>query len=204
MAKQQSSSMGFFLLLMIAMLILFDPRMRSWMAGIVNYVFFPLFGFNYKYPVLTIFLAGSVVIVISTLIRHYTTNWVEMAKMQDMVSFFQREYRKAIKSQNKYMIKKLQKLQGEIMKKQSEVSTQQMKIMPITLIIFVPIFTWIWEFLIDLAKNGYHYYIDVPWKLHVSLFTSHILPNWILLYSLLSIPLTQIVQYLLRLKWLMQ
>ena len=203
MAKQQSS-MGFFLLLMIALLILFDPRTRTWLANIVNYAFFPIFGFDYKYPVLTIFLAGSIVIILSALIRHFSTNWVEMAKMQDMVSFFQREYREAIKSQNKYKIKKLKKLQTEIMKKQSEVSSQQMKLMPITLIIFVPIFTWMWEFLIKLAESGYHYYIDVPWKLHVSLFTSHVLPNWILLYSLLSIPLTQIIQYLLRLKWLMQ
>ncbi len=203
MAKQQSS-MGFFLLLMVAMLILFDPKTRAGLANIVNYVFFPLFGFHYKYPVLTIFLAGSVVIIISALIRHFATNWVEMAKMQDMVSFFQREYRKALKSQNKYKIKKLQALQTEIMKKQSEVSSQQMKLMPITLIIFVPIFTWMWEFLLSLAEKGYHYYIDVPWKLHVSLFTSHVLPNWILLYSLLSIPLTQIIQYILRLKWLTQ
>lgn len=200
MAKQQSS-MGFFLLLMISLLILFDPRTRSGLANIVNYIFFPLLGFNYKYPVLTIFLAGSIVIIISALIRHYTTNWLEMAKMQHMVSSFQKEYREALKSQNKYKIKKLQKLQTEIMKKQGEVSSKQMKLMPITLIIFVPIFTWIWEFLMKVQ----HYYFDVPWKLHVSLFSNHyLLPNWILLYSLLSIPLTQIVQYLLRLKWLIK
>ena len=53
---------------MVAMLILFDPKTRAGLANIVNYVFFPLFGFHYKYPVLTIFLAGSVVIIISALI----------------------------------------------------------------------------------------------------------------------------------------
>jgi len=203
MAKQQSS-MGFLLLLMVAMLILFDPSTRKGLANIVDYIFFPIFGFNYRYPVLTIFLAGSIIIIISALIRHFATNWVEMAKMQDMVSFFQREYRNALKSQNKHKLKKLQKLQEKIMKKQGEVSSQQMKLMPITLIIFVPIFTWMWEFLLKMAERGYHYYIDVPWKLHVSLFASHILPNWILLYTLLSIPLTQVIQYILRLKWLMQ
>lgn len=198
MAKQQSS-MGFFLLLMISLLIIFDPRLRSALGSAVGAVFYPLFGFNYNYPVLTIFIAGSIVIVISAVVRHLSVDWLEMAKMQEMVSNFQREYRKALKSQNTYKIKKLQKMQAEIMKKQGEVSSKQMRMMPITLIIFVPIFTWIWEFLI----NTPHYYFDVPWTTHVSFFDNPFLfPNWILLYMLLSIPLTQIIQYMLRLRWL--
>jgi len=197
MAKQQSS-MGFFLLLMISLLIIFDPRLRASLGAAVGAVFYPLFGFGYKYPVLTVFIAGSIVIVISAIVRHVAVDWVEMAKVQEMVSAFQKKYREALKSQNKYMIKKMQKMQAEIMAKQSKVSSKQMKLMPITLIIFVPIFTWIWEFLM----NTPHYYFDVPWSLHVSFFkSSFIFPNWILLYMLLSIPLTQVVQYVLRLKW---
>ncbi|KAA0013947.1 MAG: DUF106 domain-containing protein [Thermoplasmata archaeon] len=197
MAKQQSS-MGFFLLLMISLLIIFDPRLRASLGAAVGAVFYPLFGFGYKYPVLTVFIAGSIVIVISAIVRHVAVDWVEMAKVQEMVSAFQKKYREALKSQNKYMIKKMQKMQAEIMAKQSKVSSEQMKLMPITLIIFVPIFTWIWEFLM----NTPHYYFDVPWSFHVSFFkSSFIFPNWILLYMLLSIPLTQVVQYVLRLKW---
>jgi len=197
MAKQQSS-MGFFLLLMVSLLIIFDPRLRASLADIVGYIFYPLIGFHSKYPVLTVFIAGSIVIVISSVIRHLTVDWIEMAKIQHVVSSFQKKYREALKSQNKYMIKKMQKMQMEIMRMQSKVSAKQMKLMPITLIIFVPIFTWIWEFL----YNTPHYYFDTPWSLHVSFFKmTFIFPNWIWLYMLLSIPLTQIVQYILRLKW---
>ena len=197
MAKQQSS-MGFFLLLMISMLIIFDPRIRTALGEAVGVIFFPIFGFNYKYPVLTIFLAGSIVITISAIIRHVTVDWLEMAKMQHMVSHFQKKYREAMKSQNKYMIKKMQKMQVDIMKMQSEVSSKQMRLMPITLLIFVPIFTWIWDFLMTTP----HYYFDTPWHIHVSFFDNPVLfPNWILLYMLLSIPLTQVIQSILRLKW---
>ncbi len=193
--------MGFFIVLMISLMILFDNNLRTALGNIVGYVFFPLFGFGYHYPVLTIFLAGSCVIVISAILRHFSTNWVEMAKIQHMMSAFQKEYRKAMQSQNKYMIKKMKSMQAEMMKKQSEVSSSQMKLMPITLLIFVPIFTWIWQFLI----NCPHHYFDTPWKMHVNFFsTSFLLPNWILMYMLLSIPLTQIIQYLLRIKWLKQ
>jgi uncharacterized membrane protein (DUF106 family) len=77
------------------------------------------------------------------------------------------------------------------MKKQGEVSSSQMKIMPITLLIFIPIWTWIWEFLTGTS----HYFFDVPWAMHVSLLDKTVIfPNWILLYMLLSIPLTQIIQ----------
>jgi len=201
MAQKQQSSMGFFLLLMVAFLIIFDPRIRESLGAAVGAVFFPLFGFGYHYPVLTIFIAGSIVIAISAIIRHFTMDWVEMAKAQERTAAFQKKYREAMKSQNKYQMKKMQKMQQEMMKAQSEISAKQMRIMPITLLIFVPIFSWLWSFLMGTS----HYYFDTPWKFHVSFFDSPVLfPNWILLYMLLSIPLTQVIQYLLRLKWIQQ
>ncbi len=198
-AQKQQSSLLFFMVLMFSMFVLFDPNLRSSMGNAVGIVFYPLFGFNHHYPVLTIFLAGSVVIIISTLIRHFTTDWIEMAKNQEIMSKFQKEYRKARLENNKYMIKKLEKLQPKIMQKQTAASSKQMKLMPITMLIFIPVFTWIWDFLMGVD----HYYFDVPWAMHVNLFDkSVIFANWILLYMLLSIPLTQIIQYLFKfLSW---
>ncbi len=198
-AKKQQSSLLFFMVLMFSMFVMFDPNLRASMGNAVGTVFFPLFGFGYKFPVLTIFLAGSIVIIISTLVRHFTTDWIEMAKNQEIMSKFQKEYRKARLSNNKYMIKKLEKLQPKIMQKQTAASSRQMKIMPVTLLIFIPVFTWIWDFLMGTT----HYYFDVPWSAHVCLFDKYALfPNWILLYMLLSIPLTQIVQYIFKmLSW---
>jgi uncharacterized membrane protein (DUF106 family) len=199
MAKRQQSSFLFFFLLMIAFLIIFDPVIRDAIAIAVNYILYPIIGFNGNYPLLTVFVAGSLVIIISAVVRHLTTDWIEMAKMQEKVSEFQKKYREALKSQNKYMIKKLQSMQQEIMLEQSNITSKQFKIMPLTIILFIPIFTWIWEFLYSIN----HYYFDTPWQIHASLFkSSFIFPNWILLYMLFSVPFTQFVQYLLRLKWL--
>jgi len=194
-AQKQQSSLLFFMVLMFSMFVLFDPNLRSATGNAVGIIFFPLFGFDYKFPVLTIFLAGSVVIIISTLIRHFTTDWIEMAKNQEIMSKFQKEYRKARLENNKYMIKKLEKLQPKIMQRQTAASSKQMKIMPVTMLIFIPVFTWIWDFLMGTT----HYYFDVPWAIHVNLFDKYVLfPNWILLYMLLSIPLTQVIQYLFK------
>lgn len=198
-AQKQQSSLLFFVVLMFSMLILFNQNLRTSMGNAVGMVFFPLLGFGYRFPVLTIFLAGSVVIIISALVRHFTTDWIEMAKNQEILSKFQKEYKEARLSNNKYMIKKLEKMQPKLMQKQGEMSSKQMKIMPITLIIFIPIFTWIWDFLTGTT----HYYFDVPWAIHVNCLDKYLIfPNWILLYMLLSIPLTQVIQYLLKvLSW---
>ena len=194
-AQKQQSSLMFFMVLMFSMFVLFDPNLRSSTGNAVGVVFSPLFGFDHRFPVLTIFLAGSVVIIISTLVRHFTTDWIEMAKNQEIMSKFQKEYRKARLENNKYMIKKLEKLQPTIMKKQTAASSKQMKIMPVTMLIFIPVFTWIWDFL----SGTTHYYFDVPWAIHVSLFDKSVLfANWILLYMLMSIPLTQVIQYLFK------
>lgn len=195
MAQKQQSPLFFFIILMFALFVLFDPNLRTSLGNAVGVVFTPLLGFNHNYPVLTIFLAGSIVIIISTIIRHFTTNWIEMARSQAILSKFQKEYRKARLANNKYMVKKLEKIQPEIMKKQGEMSSKQMKTMPITLIIFIPIFTWIWDFLLGTS----HYFFDVPWGSQVNFFGKYaIFPNWILLYMLLSIPLTQVIQHLLK------
>jgi uncharacterized membrane protein (DUF106 family) len=193
--KQQSSSMLFFFILMLALLVLFDEGLRNSLAGAVGTVFFPLLGFKYQYPVLTIFLAGSIMIFITTVIRHFTMDWIAMAKNQAVMSKFQKEYRKARLENNTYKIKKLEKIQPDLMRKQTNVSSKQMKIMPITFIVIIPVFTWIWDFLM----RSTYYYVDVPWSMHVDMFSrTAIFPNWILLYMLLSIPLTQVIQYILK------
>jgi uncharacterized membrane protein (DUF106 family) len=88
----------------------------------------------------------------------------------------------------------MQKMQQEMMREQGAMSSQQLRLMPITLLIFVPIFSWLWEFL----SETHHFYFDVPWQTHVFFFDKIVFPFWILLYMLLSIPLTQVIQYVLR------
>jgi uncharacterized membrane protein (DUF106 family) len=97
-AQKQQTSMGFFILLMLAFLILFDPTIRETLGSAVGAVFYPAFGFGGDFPVLTIFIGGSVVICISAVIRHFATDWLAMAKTQDRMRAFQKEYREAMKS----------------------------------------------------------------------------------------------------------
>ena len=195
MANSKNSPLLLMISFFALLMILFNPSLRNGLADIAGAAFYPLIGFNHLYPVLTVFSAGSIVIIVSTVLRHFAIDWKEMAKMQKIMSKFQREFREARSTKNTYKIKKLEKIQPKLMQRQSQVAGGQMKLMPVTMFIFIPIFTWIWSFLADVS----HHYFTVPWAENINLFDSFsIFSYWILLYMLLSIPLTQVVQYVLK------
>ena len=87
-------------------------------------------------------------------------------------------------------------MQQEMMQKSMDMSTSQMKIMPITMIIIIPFFAWIGFFCTGLSDTAQ--LISVPWA-EINL-NGKIGPffNWMLLYSAISIPFGQLLSRLLR------
>ena len=64
--KAQSSQLLLLMLLMFVMLFIFgDPGISAFIATSLNAVFYPLIGFSGNYPVLTLVLAGTVVVFLS-------------------------------------------------------------------------------------------------------------------------------------------
>jgi uncharacterized membrane protein (DUF106 family) len=184
-----------FMLLM--MLILIDPRIRMAMGSVLDPVLTPVLGFNDSFPLITVFLAGLMSITLSTILRHFTTNWMELARIQKVQSSFNKEMRDARLKNDADKLKKLQEKQPEIMKMSLMLSSSQMKMMPITMIFVIPIFVWLSLFIYQLPVST----ISVPWATKVSLVKGDVcfFPNWIVLYSLLSIPFSQVLQRLLKL-----
>jgi uncharacterized membrane protein (DUF106 family) len=184
-----------FMLLM--MLILIDPRIRLAMGSVLDPALTPVLGFNDSFPLITVFLAGLMSITLSTILRHFTTNWMELARIQKVQSTFNKEMRDARLKNDAAKLKKLQEKQPEIMKMSLTLSSSQMKMMPITMIFVIPIFVWLSLFIYQLPVST----ISVPWATKVSLVKGDVcfFPNWIVLYSLLSIPFSQVLQRLLKL-----
>ena len=84
------------------------------------------------------------------------------------------------------------------MAKSMESSTQMMKSMPLTMIVVVPIFLWV-RYFVNVTLVDSMRIISVPWAMGgVSLTDTYVLPAWILIYSLISIPFGQIVMRLVR------
>ncbi|HLE95943.1 MAG TPA: EMC3/TMCO1 family protein [Candidatus Thermoplasmatota archaeon] len=145
MADKKPGGSSFVLLLsfLVVAFVLFDPTLRDFLARGVGFVFDPLFGFGGRYPLWTVALAGIVMILASTVIRHFLVDWVKMARVQEVMRHFQKEFREAQKSNNTYRMKRLTEAQPEIMKLQADMSGEQMKPMAFTMIVVVPIFLWL-------------------------------------------------------------
>jgi len=115
---------------------------------------------------------------------------------QTVVSAFNKELRQARLENNLYKIKKLSEQQNQILQKSMEMSTTQMKLMPVMMLIIIPIFAWVSVFIAGLPPGTA--IVNVPWAEAVDLNASTVLPHWILLYSLISIPFAQLLNRTLR------
>jgi len=194
-AAQSTSRFVTIFVVVLALFILVDNNLRTFFGTLVGYGLMPVIGFNNQYPVLTLFFAGIIMTGLTVVVRHFFTNYVEQAENQKIVSAFNKELNAARRENNTYKIKKLQEQQQAIMQKSMKTSMQQLKLMPATMIIVVPIFAWVAVFMTDLPNA----LITVPWANSVNLnATSFIFPNWVLLYSLVSIPFSQVLARSLR------
>ena len=161
---------------------------------------FQFLDFDGQYPVVTLMLIGSIMILLSSGIRTLMTDTLEQQKAQAFSSAFNKELRQARLDNNLYKVKKLMEMQPVMMQKSMESSNQMMKSMPFTMLIVVPIFLWV-RFFVDVTlREAGNLVISVPWAMNAIDLTDvyWFLPAWILIYSLISIPLGQIIMRVVR------
>lgn len=197
--KAQGSQLIMLMLLMFVMLFVFgDPNIRAMIALSLNSVFYPVIGFGGNYPLLTVILAGILVVFLSSFFTNLFTDWKAMGKTQETSRAFQKELSKARKEGNTNRVNKLMKMQPQIMKMTTQSSSGMMKPMFFLFIFIAPIFIWLIYFL----GNLQYYYLTVPWATGVSLFdkSSGIMSNWFLIYLLFSMVVGQLIRQ--GLKWI--
>lgn len=204
--EQQKSGFSQFILIfmfLLTLFILFDPSLRIGIGNAIGYLLNKPIGFDYKFPVWTLWFASLISVALTTILRHYFTNYVENAKNQKLMSAFQKEFFDARKNNNLHKIKVLTEMQPKVMQMQSSLMMEQMKPMVFTMIIIIGIFTWLAVFLHYVDYKA----IAVPWDNHWSINIDYnapysntwIIPHWIILYSLLSIPFGQFLLRILKL-----
>ena len=163
-------------------------------------VVFQFIDFGGEYPVVTLMIMGSIMILLSSVLRTLMTDSLEQQKAQAFSSAFNTELRQARLDNNLYKVKKLMELQPVMMQKSMESSNQMMKSMPFTMLIVVPIFLWVRYFVAVTLYDAGTQVISVPWAMNAINLTDvyWFLPAWILIYSLISIPLGQIIMRIVR------
>jgi len=193
---EMGSQLVMLLVFMVAIFVLFDPSIRQGLGKFVGYGLKPLVGFGGEMPIVTLLLTGLLMTFFSVTVRHFFIDWVGQARNQRISSAFSKELREARASNNTFKLKKLMELQPQIMSQSLKSTQSQFKLMPVTMIVIIPIFAWLANFVyLDLSATSF----SVPWEANASMRNSNVLPNWILLYSLMTIPFGQVLQRSLKL-----
>lgn len=189
----KGTMMGMMFVLVIMMVVM---MFRSQIGGALNVVF-QVIDFNGQWPVFTLIIAGLFMITLSTVIRGFLTNPMTQAKTQQVQTEFNKEMRTARLENNLFKMKKLQEQQPAMMAKSMETSTQMMKIMPVTMVIIIPIYAWVWFFLENTVPPEL-VTIHIPWGPVYILDTLWIMPIWIVIYTLISLPIGQLENRIVR------
>lgn len=178
-------------------------QFRDYIGPALDHVF-RYVAFDGAYPVLTLVIAGIMMIAFSTVVRTLMTNPIEMAKTQQIQSDFNAEFRQARIENNLFKMKKLQEQQPQMMAASMEASTNQMKIMPVTMIVLMPVYAWVYYFL--KTGDGAPYFdhmetllIMMPWgEIDLNSLLMNFLPVWVVIYTMVSLPIGQVLARLIR------
>jgi uncharacterized membrane protein (DUF106 family) len=131
-------------------------------------------------------------------IRGFITDPIEQAKVQQEQSGFNAELRQARIENNLFKLKKLQEQQPQMMGKSMKMSTDQMKIMPVTMVIILPVYAWVYYF-ISYTVDPVDLYINMPWGiLNLANSVMGFMPYWIVIYTMISLPIGQLENRFVR------
>lgn len=186
------------MMMLIMLMVITSPGLREGMGLAAGGVLEPSIGMDGELILMTIWIAGLIMVFSTTLIRHFVMDWAKMAEVQQKMGAFQKEVKKARKSGNMARMQKLMKThQPKVMSLQAEMSSNQTKPMIFTMFIALPIFMWLYDFIDGLPWR----YASLPWESAWSLRSNKgtLLPHWIILYSLMSLPFGQALQRGLKL-----
>ncbi|MEM4728353.1 MAG: EMC3/TMCO1 family protein [Thermoplasmata archaeon] len=185
------------LLMMVMFMILIvvmDPTIRTGLGAAVGGAFTPLLGFGGGYPIWTLFAASLVLVIFTTVVRHFFTDWVAMGRQRHVQKWVSSQYREIRLHGNVTKMKKLNELQAGMMRDSTEAMASQMKTTIVTIVVAIAIFLWLGVFMYSGTTTKV---ISVPWAGAVDYLKPgpffHVMPTWILFYMLLSVPLGQVL-----------
>ena len=189
------------LLLMIMMMgLMFFPGIRDGLsdgAGIViEPLLFGTLGLE-QYFVPTVFILGSSIMIINTIIRSFFMDPLKQAHHSHRSKQISQQMREARMSRDTARIDKMQKLQMEMMPETMAQQGAMMKPMMFTIFFIIGIFQWMANQTLDFRVD----YVSLPWQPMWG-FENKVMwvfPAWIATYITMSAPLGRIVDRHLKL-----
>jgi uncharacterized membrane protein (DUF106 family) len=192
---------------------LFDTSMRTSIAcalGMLNsscpvgtgqWGLYWLIGFQSRYLLLTMALAGAMEMLITSVAYNYTTDWVKAARVQKWSAAFRKVQMEAIRSGKKDRIAALKPQQEKLTRLSGEVSIAQFKGMAITYFLLILIYSWVW--LVITGAAPYYQTVHLGGaSIDLASTLWGPIPWWFLIFSLYTMPFSLVFRRYLKHIWL--
>ncbi|HEV2231070.1 MAG TPA: EMC3/TMCO1 family protein [Thermoplasmata archaeon] len=196
-------------LFVLGLVMLFDTGTRNGVATEFGILLAPGIGFHGHYPLLTMFLAAVIEMVLTALAYNWATDWFKAAKVATWGTAFRKVQMEAIRSGKKDRVEALKPHQMKFTQLSSEVSFAQLKGMAVTWFLVIAIYTWVGLFLAQVASGGVGGCPapPCPQLVTVSLGGAQVnllhqagwpLPPWFILFSVYTVPMSLLFRRLLK------
>jgi uncharacterized membrane protein (DUF106 family) len=179
------------MLLGMMVLLMFYPGLRIGLSDVAGSVLEPLLPFHQTYFVPTVFIVGSSIMVVNTIIRSLFMDPLQQAHFSHRSRQIGKQLREARMARDTAMADKMQTIQMEMMPEQMKMQSSMMKPMVFTMVFIIAIFSWMASS-VESFRVGF---VSLPWDPMWS-FSSRVMwifPAWIATYIAMSAPLGRII-----------
>lgn len=197
-AKPSMGRTFLYMMFAFTLLVLIDPGLRLTLGLAAAAVFWPTIGFGAAYPVVTILLAGCLTTTVSSIARHVFTDWVKTTRVNKRMAAVRKAEMEALRQGNRTKVAKIKQVRMAMQAETLDVQFAPMKSMAVTFLLFILVFSWLGQFVYTNVFSAGTVFFAVPWQSHTDLRAAYLFPAWILLYSLLALPIGQIVSRVLK------
>ena len=178
-------------LLGLMMIISLNPGLRGSMADVAATVIEPTIPFHSEYFVPTVFIIGSSIMVVNTIIRGFFMDPMTQVHIGHRNKQISKQLREAQVERDTARADKMRQLQMEIMPDQMAMQSSMMKPMMFTIVFIIGIFSWM-----EASAAGFRVsYVSLPWQPMWSMMdrVCWIFPAWVITYIAMSAPLGRII-----------
>ena len=186
-----SMMMPMLVLLLVMMVLMFVPGLRVLLADSAGLAIEPLLPFHELYFVPTVFIVGTSIMVVNTIIRSFFIDPIKQAHFSHRQRQVGKQLREAQVARDTARVEKMQKLQMEMMPENMAMQSAMMRPMMFTIVFIVAIFSWMASEVETFRVS----FVSLPW-LPMWSFNERIMwifPAWIATYITMSAPFSRII-----------
>ena len=186
-----SMMMPMLVLLGMMVLLMVNPGIRVALSGSAGSVLEPIIPFHNVYFVPTVFVVGSSIMVVNTIIRSFFMDPLQQAHFAHRNRQIGKQLREARIARDTARAEKMQRMQLEMMPEQMKMQSSMMKPLMFTMVFIIAIFSWMAES-VEVFKVSS---VSLPWNpmWDFSSKVMWIFPAWIAVYISMSAPLGRII-----------